>query len=1133
MKRMKLGLAVAAAVGAAAAWGAVDGMLDVYWNAQDGQSHWAYQQTGRAVEANPTEQYHRQRVFDYATTEGGIAQSAETFEVRPGAKYVFTGLVRATNGLSNSADGEKDLSQIAAKLATGGVYDGMVGVAYADADGRQRWLAKKNFRFTSVWEEFSLVFDLPGDAKGPVAARALLTIFKKDAHFQTTKLRVSEGRVETVDVSRLPLRPYRNTDEAPGWCASGDHDMRDFKGGRLVRADIPFDVPSAGCLAVSARPGFAREIEVPVKPDVDRVYLFNTAAWSARGRTLANLVWNYADGTRVTNAIVGEVSSGDWFTVKMQAPRQALLVEEFGACRLARSVACFVTSPFNPRIGKPLKSVTLAAGAEPEPIWFVLGLSLGWGESVATVTTRASEARPLDRTGWFDIDLRAKRNAGRPLVDLSKFVEAPAGRHGFVQVKDGHFAFADGTPARFFGSELGGTARFPTHEEADAVADTLARYGVNSLRMALPAADQKYIVGDWKRQYFPKDADLLDRFDYFYAKLREKGVYFVVDLHGGMTLQRCRDAGGFVGMETYWPQNRPWHYYDERIQELYFRFAQEDLVRVNKYTGLRYIDDPAIALGICFNESGVFWDYRMRRGCPEYYKDLLRVKFAAFLKARYGRDFGEKVDPHWNWDLVNVGKNPTPRQRDSILFYHELERAFCAMAKERFVKMGFRPPITMTNADLSSGGFDWTAQNTYYDHSKHVPAYDGKGKWLGYHVESSNIPETLVNPMTALTLEPGLVSTKVVGKPAGTTETDIMFPQDWRSMHLFNLITTASLQDRDLMTQFQLLGGSHSRWEQAVKRNLIIGPATECNDPCMYGVFPAMQIAYQRRDVAPGRNSVVFTQDEADKGRYFYGRSYDFPVNYVTWLCRFARSLDDSVPSDTTAVVGAKVPGAEGRLFFPATGAECQDKNDLLVPKLDRALKDAGLLAKDRGLQDGRIVSDTGELVRDWQKGRATMDTPRTQGFTGVVEDGAVELRDIRFEMPKGFATVIATSLDGRPLATAGEVFLTTISRAQNKFDDIVYKNAGRTPGGWEYGLDITVFWGTDGMEGKKDGVVCEPVAGTLVLKGAKRVVVTPLDERMCAAAEPTAFAAGAEGAVAVTLPTPRPSIWHHLKIER
>ena len=45
---------------------------------------------------------------------------------------------------------------------------------------------------------------------------------------------------------------------------------------------------------------------------------------------------------------------------------------------------------------------------------------------------------------------KAETNKGA--ADFSHLLDAPAGKHGFVRVKDGHFYFEDGTRIRFLAS---------------------------------------------------------------------------------------------------------------------------------------------------------------------------------------------------------------------------------------------------------------------------------------------------------------------------------------------------------------------------------------------------------------------------------------------------------------------------------------------------------------------------------------------------------------------------------------------------------------------------------------------------------------------------------------------------------
>ena len=80
---------------------------------------------------------------------------------------------------------------------------------------------------------------------------------------------------------------------------------------------------------------------------------------------------------------------------------------------------------------------------------------------------------------------KATPNVGA--LDFSHLLDAPAGKHGHVTVKDGHFYFADGTRARFIGFNLPTRSNTPDHETADKLAARFASLGVNVIR--LHAAD--------------------------------------------------------------------------------------------------------------------------------------------------------------------------------------------------------------------------------------------------------------------------------------------------------------------------------------------------------------------------------------------------------------------------------------------------------------------------------------------------------------------------------------------------------------------------------------------------------------------------------------------------------------------
>src|SRR5581483_7683593 len=71
-------------------------------------------------------------------------------------------------------------------------------------------------------------------------------------------------------------------------------------------------------------------------------------------------------------------------------------------------------------------------------------------------------------------------------VDVSFLLDAPAGKHGFVSVKDGQLLRGDGARFRIWGVDLPGWTRgstnLPPKDQAAFWAKTLARAGINCVR---------------------------------------------------------------------------------------------------------------------------------------------------------------------------------------------------------------------------------------------------------------------------------------------------------------------------------------------------------------------------------------------------------------------------------------------------------------------------------------------------------------------------------------------------------------------------------------------------------------------------------------------------------------------------
>ena len=126
------------------------------------------------------------------------------------------------------------------------------------------------------------------------------------------------------------------------------------------------------------------------------------------------------------------------------------------------------------------------------------------------------------------------------------------------------------------------------------------------------------------------------------------------------------------------------------------------------------------------------------------------------------------------------------------------------------------------------------------------------------------------------------------------------------------------------------------------------------------------------------------------------------------------------------------------------------------------------------------IVSDTGELK--WHHGGntgvVTIDTPRSQALIGFVKARRAATRNLAAAVDNDFCAITLGSLDGKPVAAASRLLLTTGARVAN------------TDMKWNEKRTSITDWG-------REPTVIEPVTGAITLtglQGVRRVSVRALD---------------------------------------
>lgn len=221
-------------------------------------------------------------------------------------------------------------------------------------------------------------------------------------------------------------------------------------------------------------------------------------------------------------------------------------------------------------------------------------------------------------------------------VNMSFLLHAPAGKHGFVRVEGDKFV-TDAGEIRFWATNFSGGGNFPEKKDADKIADRLARFGFNCVRLhALDAIwDSNSIWGPGPKSLRRISPTQLDKLDYLFAALKKRGIYANFNLHVARWLD---DRDGFPHRAERPTYDKGLDNFDPRMIELQKEYARDLLGHVNPYTGLAYADDPALAMVEINNENSVviMWHYGALDGLPDPYAAEFRKQWNDWLRKKYG-----------------------------------------------------------------------------------------------------------------------------------------------------------------------------------------------------------------------------------------------------------------------------------------------------------------------------------------------------------------------------------------------------------------------------------------------------------------------------------------------------------------
>jgi hypothetical protein len=569
-------------------------------------------------------------------------------------------------------------------------------------------------------------------------------------------------------------------------------------------------------------------------------------------------------------------------------------------------------------------------------------------------------------------------------INLSFLLDPPAGKHGFVSIAGGHFVTAEGKRLRLWGVNITdwsrGSTMLPSKEDATMWAATLARFGVNCVRLHfLDLAAPRGLIDGTRDDTRSFDAAQLDRLDFWISELKRHGIYIDMNLNVGRSYKAgdgVRDAD-----KIRWAKGLT--LYDPRLIELQKEYAKHLLTHYNPYTKSEYRNEPAIAIVELVNENALYLGFRAPT--PAYDKDLLDLynnwlqrkrssSELAKLRALTGVEAGQPIPRLTSTETATA---PADRFYTELEFFMQTEcRYFQDLASYLKETLKVRAPLIAT-ADHSHSGSSYPLLAS----TSQLDIVDGHTYWQ--HPGPRGIPNTpMVNaPLQSTVVE--LSRTAFAGKPYTVSEVNHPFPNDYASEGIPILAAYAALQDWDGIFWYTFEPKASREWKPMVG-----DPFDISHNPVKMPQLAAGALMFVRGDVHPSVQSVL--------------RSYS------------PRDVQDSL----------RLPATERPYFTPGF--------PLSLP-LMHISRIASLNARQAGKIEAvgadPIVSDTRELVWATSKekgGLVTVDTERSQAVIGFLNAHTKELHNIIPQINNRFACLTLSALDGRPIARSSHLLLTT-----------------------------------------------------------------------------------------------------------
>jgi hypothetical protein len=591
---------------------------------------------------------------------------------------------------------------------------------------------------------------------------------------------------------------------------------------------------------------------------------------------------------------------------------------------------------------------------------------------------------------------------------------------------------SDGERVRLFGVNLNFGNNFPPQAEAPRLAKRLRRLGVNVIRFThmdtKPGAGSLLTTGP----YPTLNPVSVERLRAFLDALKAEGIYADLNLHVGYTFRPSVDNVPAIAQFPY--HSKPLHTFHPRLVDLQCQYARKVI------EALKLRDDPVLGVVELSNESSLIWAWQVNR-LNKYlvgdYCRSLQDQWNAFLKARYvttaklreawGASSGggaasvARKDPG-NCELVDGGLvcpnaataangtskrglNPdesleaanvalidddvTPGRRldDYLSFLIDVDRAYFKQMLAA-VRDTAGPLVPVAGTQVRYGGlenFESHRDVDFQDNHYYVDHYNYKG--VDYNsarpeIDARNWRMTNSSGIaTGLSMVSEMASQRQAGRPYTMSEVN----QPWPNMQGNEIdVVTAAL-------------GAFQDWSAV------------------------MHFGYDWTTPLPGGFNL---NGESSKQALF---------GQAAWLFRSGAIQTGKTPVNVPLSADLRLRALREKLNALGVAKFLADQTgydpaNVFVHPVKLVMDGSGSITQT-AKPAAPYQADTGELTYDPQAKLYLIHAPQAAGVFGYPGNRPVSAGPLEVQLAagaRGYATILLTSLDARPLAESRHLLLST-----------------------------------------------------------------------------------------------------------